>query len=66
VLAFGPVGKARGKVVMVGSYGSRQDRRAQVTIIASYAECCDNRRDGRGYDEEKQKAEQSLAPTGGR
>ena len=66
VLAFGPLGKARGKVVMVGSYGSRQDRRAQVAIIACYPESCNNSGQNRCYEQDQKNSEQSLAPPGGR
>ena len=61
MLALSPVGKTCGQCVILTTGGSCQNRRVQVAVIVSYAKTCSNRCDCCSHDEEKQKADKSLA-----
>ncbi len=39
MLALGPVSQARGQRLILASSRARENRRVQVAIVASYAEC---------------------------
>src|SRR5215831_4161443 len=64
MLALSPVSQARGQRVILASRRARENRRVQVAIVVSYAECRSNRCDHRGRDQEKRSAEKSLAAPG--
>src|SRR5262245_47535072 len=64
MLALGPVRQARGQRVILASRRARENRRVQVAIVVSYAECGSNRCDRRRGDQEKRNADKSLAAPG--
>src|SRR5262249_31119027 len=61
VLAFGPLGEVRGKRVIVSSGRACQNRRVQVTVIASDAEGCSHGREQCSDDDEEHGASNHLA-----
>jgi hypothetical protein len=61
MLALGPVGQTHRQRVILAPRRPRQNRRVQVAVVVSYAKTCSNRRDRRRCDQEKQKADKSLA-----
>ena len=61
MLALGSASQTHGERVILAPRRPRQNRRVQVAVVVSYAKTCSNRRDRRGCDQEKQKADKSLA-----